>query len=156
SRPPVTAHWSPETTGDRSDDVVLPDHPTRRKSPDPQWLDVDRRRAAVENFLGHHHSGGGTVHESVPAESRADEETFDVRQRAKNGLVVGRDLVKARPFGRDLRVGEQWHAFDRALDVLEPPILVDAGIEPRRLVTVRHPGEDAVSLAVEIERSRKI
>ena len=71
----------------------------------------------------------------------------------ENRLIVRRHLVQSRPLGDDLRVGEERKSLHRVLDMVQPPVGVDARVESRRLVAVGHSRENAVALAMEIQRS---
>src|ERR1043166_1873904 len=98
---------TPRAPGPTSDDVIFAAARCAVEARPPQRIDVDRVRTTVENLLGHEEARGRAVHQSVPAEPRANQHAVALRDLAEDRLVVRGDFIEAGPLRGEFRVAEQ-------------------------------------------------
>jgi hypothetical protein len=92
----VVRHWltlsahRPGVRGER-----LAQKRAGREARDVERCDVDARRPAVKDELGHQPSRRGAVLEAVPGEAACQEKAVDPRHGAEDRVVVGADVIEA-------------------------------------------------------------
>ena len=117
--------------------------------------DVDERLAA-EDEVTDELADGGALQEAVSGEARCIDEAGDLVGLADERVVVGRDLVVALPAARDPHVEERRQPLLGYLQDLLEPRRVGALHEPRLLLAIGHPEEEARAFAMEVEARREV
>src|SRR5207249_1716726 len=112
----------------RSYDVVLTDEIAAREARVRQCGDIERRLAARDE-LGDRLARGRRVHEPMTAEPGGANEARDAIDVTEDRMFVGRVFVEARPSGLHVRLLEQGHPVERALDDRRDEVPVDGIVE---------------------------